>query len=458
MALSSTVIRDLKKICPGPALTLEPEELLCYSFDATGRTSLPHAVLFPETTEQVSKIMAMAFKEKIPVVPRGSGSGMTGGTLPLKGGIVIVLAQMNRILAIDKENFTADVQPGVVTADFHKAVEKKGLFYPPDPASSAFCTLGGNIGECAGGPRAVKYGVTRDYVLGLEAVLPSGEVIQTGVRTAKGVAGYDLTRLIVGSEGTLAVVTRITLKLLALPNSVQTLAVLFDTMEQAALTVSAIIREAVLPRCVEYLDRASIECVRDFFTFPVEERVNAILILEVDGDEEAAAREARVLKEFSIQRGAFKVIAAKTQKEAADLWKARKALSPALYHLAPNKLNEDIVVPISKIPEMVTYIQTLREKTGLIMVSFGHAGDGNIHCNIMYDKRDKETAILAEKAVSDLFDQTLKLGGTITGEHGVGVTKLKYFSREVGKTEIAVMKGIKQVFDPHNILNPGKIF
>ena len=248
MALSRRVVQSLEKICPGSSMTMDKEELVCYSFDAaaTGTTQLPHGVVFPETTDQVSQIMALASREKFPVIPRGSGSGMTGGTLPVRGGVVMVMTRMNRVLSIDRENFTADVQPGVVTGDFHRIVEEQGFFYPPDPASSAFCTLGGNIGECAGGPRAVKYGVTRDYVLGFEAVLPSGEVIRTGVRTAKGVAGYDLTRLIVGSEGTLAIVTRITLRLLSRPESVGTLAVLFDTMEKAASTVSAIIRESVL--------------------------------------------------------------------------------------------------------------------------------------------------------------------------------------------------------------------
>ena len=258
-----SLFEEIEKVTGKKGVTREPEELVCYSFDATGRSFLPDMVVFPASTLEVSKIFEIAARYKVCITPRGSGSGMTGGTLPINGGIVMVMARMNQIIEIDRENFIARVQPGVITADLHHSVEQQGLFYPPDPASSAFCTIGGNIGECAGGPRAVKYGVTRDYVLGLEAVLPSGQIIHTGVATAKGVAGYDLTRLIVGSEGTLAVVTEVTLRLVPLPEAVKTMAVVFDSIKKAAETVSGIIRESVVPRCVEFLDRASIDCVRN---------------------------------------------------------------------------------------------------------------------------------------------------------------------------------------------------
>lgn len=457
MSLKNSLYQALYQITHGNA-TREPEELCCYSYDATAQSFLPDAVLFPGSTAEVSAILELASREKFPVIPRGSGSGMTGGSLAVTGGVVMAMSRMNHILEIDCDNFIARVEPGVVTGEFHRAVEQKGLFYPPDPASSAFCTIGGNLGECAGGPKAVKYGVTRDYVLGLEAVLPSGKVIHTGVRTAKGVAGYDLTRLIVGSEGTLAVVTQATLKLLPLPQAVKTMAALFPTIELAAQAVSSIIKESLVPRCVEFLDRASIECVREKFGFHLPPDIHSILIIEVDGSPAVVEQEAQKIREFCIAKGASQVILAADAEQAAELWVARKALSTALFKVAPNKINEDIVVPLNRIPEMVKRIEAIQNRTGLTIVSFGHAGDGNIHCNIMYNKKDPNERILAESAMDELFAHTLELGGTITGEHGVGITKMKYLPDEFGEGEIEIMRGIKKVFDPSNILNPGKIF
>jgi len=458
MGFSNSIYRHLQKISGKPNVTKEKEELLCYSYDATGNSFLPDAVVFPESEEEVARILKLASKEKLVVVPRGAGSGMTGGAVPVKGGLVIVTSRMNKIFDVDENNFLVRVQPGVIVSDIHKTVEEKGLFYPPDPASSSVCTIGGNIGECAGGPRAVKYGVTRDYVLGLRAVLPSGEVIQTGVATVKGVAGYDLTRLIVGSEGTLAVVTQITLKLLPLPATIKTMAVFFDTVQKAAKTVSGIMRETVVPRCVEYMDEACLDLVKDYFSFDLPENTKALLIIELDGDVSSVEKDAQNIKTLCFSYDALDVIVAKDQTEAQKLWDARKALSPVLYKIATNKINEDIVVPIDKIPDMVQVTQKIQKTSGLKVVSFGHAGDGNIHCNIMYNKANENELKRAEKAVDELFDATLSLGGTITGEHGVGMTKMKYLPREIGATQIELMKGIKKVFDPKNILNPGKIF
>ncbi|HCY86312.1 MAG TPA: glycolate oxidase subunit GlcD [Desulfobacteraceae bacterium] len=451
-------LSELQNILGPKGLTTDKEERLLYSYDAAGRSFMPDAIVFPESETQVSQVMALANTHGFPVVPRGAGSGMTGGSVPVQGGIVLVMTRMNRILEIDGQNFTAVVEPGVVVADLHRAVEEKGLFYPPDPASSAVCTIGGNIGECAGGPRAVKYGVTRDYVLGLRAVVPTGEVISTGVSTAKGVAGYDLTRLIVGSEGTLAVATRIVLRLLPKPAAVKTMAVFFDRMSLAARTVSEVMKQAVVPRCVEYLDHPSLELVRDKLSFELPDGTTALLILELDGSQDAVEKDAAAIEAFCGDQGALAVITAKDQAEAAVLWQARKSLSPVLYKIAPHKINEDIVVPISKIPEMVDAIGDIQRRSGLTVVSFGHAGDGNIHCNIMYNRQDSDQTLRAHKAVDELFEKTLALGGTITGEHGVGITKMKYLPQEVGATELALMKGIKKVFDPGSILNPGKIF
>jgi len=458
MGLLPSIYKDLEKIVGKKYLTGQKEELLCYSYDATGRSFLPDAVIHPETLEQIAGILKLASKKKINIIPRGSGSGMTGGAIPVDGGVVLVTSRMNRIIEIDEENFIARVEPGVIVSKIHSAVEAKGLFYPVDPASSSVCTIGGNVGECAGGPRAVKYGVTRDYVLGLTAVTPSGDIIKTGVSTAKGVAGYDLTRLIVGSEGTLAVVTEIILKLLPKPRAVKTMAVFFDSIDTAAKAVSSVMKQAIIPRCVEYLDEASINLVRQFLSFELPKTTKALLILELDGAEDQVEKEAEQIKGFCYRAGAIEVLVAADQAEAQKLWEARKALSPVLYKIAPNKINEDIVVPISKIPRMVEITREIQKESGLTVVSFGHAGDGNIHCNIMYDKQDMDQARRAEKAVDDLFKATLALGGTITGEHGVGITKMKYLPREIGSIELEIMKGIKKVFDPDNILNPGKIF
>ena len=458
MGIAESCYKQLEKISGKENITREKEELLCYSYDAAGDIYLPDAVIFPGTEQEISQILRLADHHELIVVPRGAGSGMTGGAVPVNGGLVMVFSRMNQILEIDENNLWVKVQPGVVVEDIHKQVEKKGLFYPPDPASSSFCTIGGNIGECAGGPRAVKYGVTRDYVLGLRAVLVSGEIIQTGVQTAKGVAGYDLSRLIVGSEGTLAVVTQITLKLLPLPEMVKTMAIFFDSMLKAAHAVSGIMKEAVIPRCVEYLDEVCLDLVRDRLDFQLHQNVKALLIIELDGDSIIVQKDADNIKTLCNKYNALDVLVAKDQAETNSLWKARKALSPILFKIANNKINEDIVVPIDKIPDMVQITQNIKKSSGLAVVSFGHAGDGNIHCNIMYNKADNDQAQRAQKAVDELFEQTLKLGGTITGEHGVGMTKLKYLPREVGDTQIRLMQGIKKVFDPKNILNPGKIF
>ena len=458
MEFSASVYKKLQKISGKSNVTKEKEELLCYSYDATGNSFLPDVIVFPGSEKEIIQIFKLASKENLIVVPRGAGSGMTGGAVPIKGGLVMVTSRMNKIFFIDENNFLVKVQPGVIVSDIHKSVEKKGLFYPPDPASSSVCTIGGNIGECAGGPRAVKYGVTRDYVLGLRAVLPSGEVIQTGVATAKGVAGYDLTRLIVGSEGTLAVVTEITLKLLPKPETVKTMAVFFDSVQKAAKTVSGIMRETVIPRCVEYMDEACLDLVKDSLSFNLPESTKALLIIELDGDVNTVEKDAKNIKALCFSYDALDVLVAKDQIEAQKLWDARKALSPILYKIASNKINEDIVVPIDKIPDLVQVTQQLQKTSGLKVVSFGHAGDGNIHCNIMYNKADENELKRAKKAVDELFDSTLNLGGTITGEHGVGLTKIKYLAQEVGATQIELMKGIKKVFDPQNILNPGKIF
>lgn len=435
----------------------QKEDRVCYAYDATRRSFMPEAVVFPENTAQVAEILRLASKHGFGVTPRGAGSGMSGGSLAVCGGLVMAMNRFARIISIDTDNFIAIVEPGVVTGVFQKAVAERGLFYPPDPSSADFSTLGGNLAECAGGPKAVKYGVTRDYVIGLEVVLPTGEVLRTGVRTAKGVVGYDLTRLIVGSEGTLGVITEMTLRLLALPEAVETLSASFDNMYQAVGCVAEIMRSAIVPRAVEFMDRNSILCVIDYFGEGFLKDAGAMLLIETDGTVQEAGMAAERIAEILWRKGAKQVETAKSPEEAQDLWKARKALSPALYTYGPDKINEDIVVPRSRLPEMAERIKLLGEKTGLTMVSFGHAGDGNIHFNIMYDSSRPEQEVAARQAVAEIFDYTLELGGTISGEHGVGIAKAPYMEKEINPDVLALMKRIKAAFDPAGVLNPGKM-
>lgn len=458
MALSSQAFKRLQNIVGKTNCSREAADVVCYAYDASSHNFLPDAVVFPDTTEEVRDILMLAGREPFFVVPRGSGSGMTGGSLAAKGGVVLVTSRLNKILEIDRDNFTARVQPGVITATFQAAVEQEGMFYPPDPSSADFSTLGGNVAECAGGPRAVKYGVTRDYVLGLEAVLPSGDIINTGVRTAKGVVGYDLTRLLAGSEGTLAVITAITLKLLPLPAEVRTMTVVFDNVRTAAETVSGIIRRGIIPRTMEFLDDASLQCAERSCQTGLPTDAGAMLILEVDGSPAENAAALKSLTTVCREHGAVDVTVAADHQAAETLWRARKAISPALYAFAPDKINEDIVVPRSRIPEIVEKIKQLRQETGLMMAGFGHAGDGNIHVNIMLDRSDEKQSAAAGRAVDALFDETIRLGGTISGEHGVGISKAAYLHKEVGPAEIKLMQAVKKVFDPQGILNPGKIF
>jgi glycolate oxidase len=454
----SSIIPKIEAIVGRKHVTTADEDLLCYAYDATNRHFRPDAVAFPGNTDEVSAIMKVANESRFFVIPRGAGTGMSGGALAVQGGLVMVMTRFNRILEIDSNNLVAEVEPGVVTGHFQEMVEKQGLFYPPDPSSASFSTLGGNVAECAGGSRALKYGVTRDYVLGLEVILPAGEVIRTGVRTTKGVVGYDLTRLIVGSEGTLGIITKMVLRLLPLPEVVRTLSGVFGRIQDATGTVCEIVRCGITPRTVEYMDQAAIRCVEDYLKIGLPVDAGAMLLIEVDGSRSSADAAVQQLAAICDRAGAREIRVARSEQEAQDLWRARRAISPALFRLGPDKINEDIVVPRSRIPDMVQWIDELRKRTGLTMVTFGHAGDGNIHFNIMLDKRDEQALDKANAAVEELFRQTIAFGGTMSGEHGVGITKASYLDIEVGRSELALMKRVKAAFDPNGILNPGKIF
>lgn len=455
--LSNIVKNEIKRIVGPSNASFEKEDLLCYSYDATNSIRLPDAVVFVKGAEEVSLILKMANSEGFPVIPRGAGTGFTGGSVPVEGGVVISTEKMKNVIEIDTENLLAVVEPGVVTWEFQQEVEKLGLFYPPDPSSLKFSTIGGNIAECAGGPRAVKYGVTRDYVLGLEVVLPTGEIINTGVRTAKGVVGYDLTRLMVGSEGTLGVITKAVLRLIPLPQTTRTMLAVFPDLKDAARAVSDIIKAKIIPSTLEIIDAVSLKCVEEYANAGLP-KGDSVLLIEVDGNIDATAKEAQVIKEVCLRNKAANVRIAEDKDEVKDLWKARRAISASLFRVRPNKINEDVVVPRASIPALVEGLAAIGEKYGLLIAGFGHAGDGNIHVNIMYDKKDPREAKAALEAVTDVFELTLRLKGTISGEHGIGITKARYMPMEISAEAIEIMKRIKRVFDPNGILNPGKIF
>lgn len=455
--LKQGVKKELARIVGPDNAAFEREDLIVYSYDATGMRYLPEAVVFPRSAEEVSLILKLAGAEGFPVTPRGAGSGFTGGALAAEGGVVLSIERMNRVLEVDPDNMYAVVEPGVVNYDLRQEVEPKGLFYPPDPTSLKFSTIGGNIAECAGGPNSVKYGVTRDYVMALEVVLPTGEVIRTGTRTKKGVVGFDLTGLMVGSEGTLGVVTEATLRLVPKPEAVRTMLAVFPDMRAAAGAVPEIIRSRIVPSTLEFIDGVSIRCVTEHTEVELPE-AEALLLIEVDGDPGEVERQARGVEEIVKRAGASEVRTATEKREVKDLWKARRSLSQSMFKVKPNKINEDVVVPRTKIPELVEGVRSIADEKGLTVPCFGHAGDGNIHVNVMYDAGDPEETSRAGSAVEEVFELVLGLGGTISGEHGVGLTKAPYLPMEMDENAVALMERVKKAFDPKGILNPGKIF
>lgn len=456
--MNQEAINKLKKIVGAQNLTAEEEQLICYSYDATGQEFLPHAVIFPASAEEISQIMKLANTEGFPVIARGAGSGFVGGALPVSGGVVLSTKRMNSIIEIDEENMIALVEPGVVTGHLQQEVEKKGLFYPPDPSSHKICTLGGNVAMGAGGPRAVKYGVTRDYVMGMDIVLPTGEMISCGTRTSKGVVGYDMTRLMVGSEGTLGIVTKIILKLIPKPKCKSTLYVEFPGAVEAGRAVSAITSSGIVPSILEFIDRSALTCIKDYLKEPLKENVGAILLIEVDGLQASVNDGMTKINALCTEFGAMKIVEASDHKAAEALWEARRAISPSLYKLGTKKINEDIVVPRNMVPRLIDSLEAISKRHNLVMANFGHAGDGNIHVNIMINKGNTDEEKRAEEAVKEVFQAALDLGGTISGEHGIGISKQPYIGMELSEREIDIMKGIKKVFDPKNVLNPGKIF
>lgn len=450
-------MKRLSGVIPPEKFSLEPETLHCYGFDASGIESKPSAVVWPENVDDVIKISKFSYDNNIPVCPRGAGTGMTGGAIPLEGAVIVSFERMNKIIEVDPENLTVLVEPGVINGNLQRELEKVNLFYPPDPASLDFCTIGGNAAENAGGPRAVKYGVTRDYVLEIEGVLPDGRVLHTGVRTAKGVVGYDLTRLLVGSEGTLCTMTKIRLKLLPLPEDVVTLLAVFHDLGDCGTAVSKIIASGIIPRTLELMDGETLKAIENYKPLGLAHEAESLLLIELDGHPKAIAEDAERIADICDNLNAD-IRKAQSAAERESLWEARRAVSPALFHVSPTKIGEDIVVPRNKIPDMLISLRALSEKTGIKIVTFGHAGDGNLHVNIMIDVRDAQRMNRAKEVVKEIFRITLGMGGTISGEHGIGITKADYIGMEIKQPALDLMKGIKRLFDPKNILNPGKIF
>ena len=456
--LDKSIIEKLQQISGNDQVLTAKADLICYSYDATQKQYLPDVVVHPASVDEISQVMKLACEHKIPVFPRGAGTGFTGGSVPVSGGIVLGLTRLDKILEVDEENLVATIEPGVVTADFQKTVEKVGLFYPPDPASLKVSTMGGNVAECAGGPRCVKYGVTKDYIIGLEIVTPTGDIIKTGGSTMKGVVGYDLTKLICGSEGTLAVITKIVVKLLPKPEAKKTMLVLFDSIDGAAQAVSAIIRGKIIPTTLEFLDARTLDCVREATDLDVPDEARAVLLIEVDGDLEFLDGQVGKISAIVEPLGTVEIRVAETVAESEALWEIRRSISASLRRVNPNKYNEDICVPRSKVPDMIRKIDQIADKYQIPIVNFGHAGDGNIHVNIMVDSKVSGDDEKAEHAITEVFKGALALGGTMSGEHGVGIMKAPFLELELADTNIDYMKTIKRALDPHNILNPGKIF
>lgn len=432
---------------------------LAYSYDATaGFQAMPDLVLSPANTEEIQQIVRVCAEYRIPIVSRGSGTNLAAGTVPNAGGVVLLFNRMNQVLELDEENLTITVQPGVITKDINELVEPKGLFYPPDPSSMKISTIGGNVSENSGGLRGLKYGVTRDYVKGLTVVLPNGEVLKTGGKLTKDVAGYDLTSLFVGSEGTIGVITEIVLGLIPMPKTKQTLLVFYDQLETAAETVSSIIAAKVVPATLEFMDKGTIENVEEYMQIGLPTDSEAMLLIEQDGDEQTVIHDMQLVHKICMEHGAKYTQLAQSTEEALQLSTARRVALSVLARKRPTTILEDATVPRSEIAKMVKEIQRIAEKYKLMIYTFGHAGDGNLHPTCLTDARNLEEMERVEAAFSEIFDSAIRLGGTITGEHGVGEMKAPYLEWKIGAAGIEVMKGIKQSLDPLNIMNPGKIF
>ncbi|PAE40122.1 FAD-binding oxidoreductase [Bacillus sp. 7884-1] len=456
--MEAVIVKEIEQIVSANRMMTGLEDLYSYSYDASFGEYLPELAVQPENAYEISQIMKLANKYRIPVYPRGSATSLSGGPLPVEGGIVLDMTRMNKKLIIDRENLLAIVSPGVTTGEIHRKAEEVGLFYPPDPSSSKISTIGGNLLENSSGPKGLKYGTTKEYVIGLEVVTPEGEIVRTGGKTVKNVTGYDLTRLIVGSEGTLGIVTEATLRLIPKPIAQKTLLATFSRLVDSGYAITKILSSGILPAAMELMDNPCIRAVENFSPCGLPIDAEALIIIEVDGHPLAIQEEIEKCEEICWQAGATSVRTAKTDQEREDIWKARRMVSPAITQMGPTKISEDATVPRSQIPAMMEKLSHIRKKYDLNLVVFGHAGDGNLHPNIITDKRNIEEMKRVENAVSEIFEAAVSLGGTLSGEHGIGILKAPYMEMELGEAGLGLMKKVKEAWDPLNILNPGKIF
>jgi len=455
------ILAMLKEIAGDENVFTDEETLKLFSKDETEDFSFtPEAVVKPSNTKQISEILKLANKKVIPVTPRGGGTGLSGGALPIHGGIVLSTEKFNKILEIDEKNFQAIVEPGVITQVFQEEAEKRGLFYPPDPASRGSSFLGGNLAECSGGPRAVKYGVTKDYVLGLEAVLPTGEIINAGGRVLKNVSGYNLTQLIIGSEGTLGIITKIIFRLIPLPKMKKVILIAFNSFEDATDAVAKIFQMGITPSAIEFMEKAAVQASEEKQNkkFPNSE-AEAQLFIEVDGNyPELLDKDIELIAEVVDEYNPLDILLADEPQKVEDVWDLRRGIGEAVKAISAYK-EEDTVVPRANMTKLVKGVKEISAKYGITTICYGHSGDGNIHVNILKDKLDDKTweAVL-DKAIREIFELTVSLGGTISGEHGIGYSQKSYLPIALSENELTVMKKIKKLFDPNNILNPGKLF
>ncbi|VAX02295.1 Fe-S protein, homolog of lactate dehydrogenase SO1521 [hydrothermal vent metagenome] len=434
----------------------EASERLAYGYDNSRQQALPALVVFPENHAQVRGVVRLCHEHRTALTARGRGTGTTGATVPLKNAIVLSTERMTRILEMNPADRLMVVQPGVTNQTVQQAAAEHGFFWPPDPTSAAVCTIGGNLAYNSAGPRAVKYGTPRENTLGLRAVTGAGEEIHTGTRTTKGVVGYDLTRLLIGSEGTLAIITEATLKLTPLAESKRTLRAIYADMHSAAQAVSRIMAQPIVPCALEFIDGPAIEMVRQHSTAELPQGAGALLMIEVDGAQAAMAESLAAIEQAASGDGLLDLRVAQTQAEVQALWATRKALSPALRNVAPKKINEDVVVPVSQIPALIASLTEFGERHGITIVNFGHAGNGNIHVNLLVDPDDGAQMARAEACLDAIFARVLELGGSLSGEHGIGLVKRDFVAREIDPVSLALMQQIRRLFDPHGILNPGK--
>ena len=457
-ASDPAVIEKLQAIVGGENVIVDPERVEPYGADAVKEKFPPEAVVFPESTVEMAAILRLANEYEFPVTARGGGVGYTGGAVPINGGIVIGTDRMKKIVEISADDLYIVCQPGLTTYEVQQAVAKEGLMFAPDPASYKDSFIGGNIAENAGGMRTPKYGVTKHHVLGLEVVTATGDVIRTGGKTVKNVVGFDLTGLMCGSEGMLGIITEATLKLLPMPEATSTVRANFRSMEAACKVLTKFTPEGILPMAMEVIDKFCVAAVEENFAFGLSKEAEAILLVAVDGSREDVSKNAETIERIIDEKGGFDIVRARSKEEEDKLWDVRRAISPSLMKYGTLKINEDVVVPRSKVPELVARIEEIGKKHNTFVANFGHAGDGNIHVNFVVDREDPEQIARARKCVSETFQLSVELGGTISGEHGIGYVKAQYLGYALDEPTLEIMKGIKKVFDPKGILNPGKMF